>query len=652
MKTFALSLGFLIVGSTAPAQDTTGISGQEAIESILTTSTDEQDLRALGEELEYLQQHPIYIVKPNYNDLVKLPFVSPMLAEAIVLFTDTVRITSLQDLQHVSLMTDDLHAKLVPFVTLENPASGSYSTVFQIRSLDSRTRLERRLQQSQGYRVNLFRGDVTATYQRIRLGNDHVEVAGLFEKDAGELYDDGLIAGYLSLKNVALVDHLVVGNFNVSTGQGLVFAKNIATSKGSNAVAQTKKRGSVIAPSVSTDEYRYFQGAAISSIVNNFSFSGFYSERNLPASTNSLGVVTSFYTSGVYRTSNDLLRKHGVKERMLGGQIKYALDPLKSFSITLMNTEYGKPISSTLFDLRGKKSVTAGGIAWEIPVPILNFFGEVASNEGKRYSKIFGTIVPVSPRLALSFHHRTFTKGFVSPFARPFGERDIISDGESGNYIGAELRLPGVTLNSYVDSYYLPPTSGMFGTNGREFFSNAMLSPTRSIDVTLQVRNKLRFQTVTAGQNDRREQTNYRLSYSVSVSKKLSFSQRVELVNVVYQPDGYREQGFLTFLECIFKQREFGLSVKSRIVFFDTDSYDSRLYQYESDVAGNFSNPPMYGNGIRWYMVLGYDVFESFRLSMKYSETKKLHEDVVGSGDDEIIGNLDNYIALQLDFGM
>lgn len=60
----------------------------------------------------------------------------------------------------------------------------------------------------------------------------------------------------------------------------------------------------------------------------------------------------------------------------------------------------------------------------------------------------------------------------------------------------------------------------------------------------------------------------------------------------------------------------------------------------------------MYGTGIRWYMVLGYDVFESFRLSMKYSETKKLHEDVVGSGDDEIIGNLDNYIALQLDFGM
>ncbi len=650
MKTLVLSLGILMIISNAAAQDSAVVYGQEAIESILSNSTDEQDLRLLGDELEYLLQHPINIIKPSYNDLIKLPFVSPMLAEAIVQFTDTVQISSLHQLRYVSLMTDDLYSKLIPFVTVKRSVSGSLLSAIALQNLESRTRLEQRLQQSQGYRNNIFRGDITSTYQRLRIGNENIELAGLFEKDAGEVYEDGLIAGYLSLKNAALIDHAVFGNFNITTGQGLVFAKNIAASKGSDAVGQIKKRGSVVSPGVSTEEFRYFQGVAGSSVLNDLSFSGFYSVRNLPATVDSSGFVTSFYTSGTYRTLNELQRRNGVHERMVGGQIQYALDPLKTLSLTLMNAEYNKTIGSSIFDLRGKNDVTAGSISWEIPFPSMNFFGEVASNEGIRYSKILGAIVPVSSSIALSYHHRTFTKGFVSPFARPFAERENISDGESGNYIGAEFKLPGAIINTYVDDYYLPRITEMFGTNGRELFVHGSLSLIRNVTVTLQVRNKLRSRAVVSGPHDQREQANYRLSYCARVSKHLSFSQRIEMVDVSYRPFAYREKGFLTFLDCIFTEREMGLSVKSRIVFFDTDSYDSRLYQYESDLPGNFSNPPLYGNGIRWYVILRYDFADAFRISMKYSETKKLHEYVLGSGNDEIVGNVDNYIALQLDF--
>ena len=64
MKTLVLSLGILMIISNAAAQDSAVVYGQEAIESILSNSTDEQDLRLLGDELEYLLQHPINIIKP------------------------------------------------------------------------------------------------------------------------------------------------------------------------------------------------------------------------------------------------------------------------------------------------------------------------------------------------------------------------------------------------------------------------------------------------------------------------------------------------------------------------------------------------------------------------------------------------------------
>ncbi|MBI2428016.1 MAG: hypothetical protein HYV29_04350 [Ignavibacteriales bacterium] len=643
---------YLLLFPQLHAQDTTGASAQETIESILNNVADEQDLQQFGEELEYLQQHPIYIVKPNYNDLVKLPFVSPMLAEAIVLFTDTVEIISLDQLLDLPLMTDETHAKLIPFITLDQPGSQSNFSLFALQNMESRTRVERRLQESQGYRDNTFRGDITSTYQRMRLSNGNIELAGLFEKDAGEIYDDGLIAGYISIKNISLIRHAVVGNFNISSGQGLMFAKNIATAKGSNAVSQTRKRGSIISPSVSTDEYRYFQGVVGSALFSNLSIAGFYSKRDIPASVDASGTVTSFYTSGIYRTANDLKWKHGVDERMLGAHLNYAVDPLKSFSVTLMNVEYSKAISTSLFDLRKRKSISAGSLSWELPFPVVNFFGEIASNEGDRFSKIFGAIVPLSPRVAVSYHHRTFTKGFTSPFARPFGERDIISDGEVGNYFGAEFKLPDLTINTYVDTYLLPSTTNTFDTHGTETFVHGAYSFNEHVDVTLQVRSKTRRQTFVRAFDDQRVQTNYRFAYKAQITRQVALVQRFEVVNISYDPSNYKEKGFLTFIEGILKWKDIAADLKSRVVFFDTDSYDSRLYQYESDVAGNFSNPPLYGNGIRWYLILGYEIFNKFRLSMKYSETKKLHEHVLGSGDDEILGNVDNYIALQLDFEM
>jgi hypothetical protein len=632
------------------SQDAIRTSDQEIIESILDVASDGQDMQINGEELEYFIEHPVNIAKPNYYELTKIPFVSSLLAESIMLFTDTVQVVSVDQLRSVALMTDKIFIQLLPFITIETPSNEYFNTNVLQLQVTSRSRLERRLQSTKGFNEDKFLGDRNGIYQRIKISTDNIETAGLMEKDVGEEYKQGLGAGYLSVKNLSFLNTILIGNYNISSGQGLLFAKNIASSKGNDAIGQIRKRGSFISPSVSTDEFRYFQGIASRITLQDVTVSGFYSSRKLPATIDSNGVVTSLYTSGIYRTENDLRRRNTLGEKVVGGKLEYMFDATKTVSLNIMNVDYSNDLTQTLFDLEGRKSLSAGSLSWEIPFSGIVTFGEAATNDAERFSKVFGAVVSISESFAVSYHFRTFVKGYTSPFAHPFAERDNIGDGEIGNYVGMEIKRKNIVINSFVDQFYLPSTTNGFGLAGRDMLLAVHNSVSRQLDFNFHVRNKTKSQTGIHFTDDERIQTNYRASYKFKISPRFSISQRFEFVKISYFPSRYNEDGFLTFVEGTFKNMSKSMTIKSRIIFFDTRSYDSRLYQYESDVAGNFSNPPIYGKGVRWYLIGGYELFDDFIVSVKYSKTKKLNEIVIGSGDDEIKGNLDNQIALQVDF--
>ena len=89
-----------------------------------------------------------------------------------------------------------------------------------------------------------------------------------------------------------------------------------------------------------------------------------------------------------------------------------------------------------------------------------------------------------------------------------------------------------------------------------------------------------------------------------------------------------------------------------RFATFDTESYDSRVYEFEGDVRGGYSFPALYGRGIRWYIVFGGKVMEHVEISFKYSETLKSGTAALGSGDSEILGPLDNRVTFQIDVAL
>jgi len=109
------------------------------------------------------------------------------------------------------------------------------------------------------------------------------------------------------------------------------------------------------------------------------------------------------------------------------------------------------------------------------------------------------------------------------------------------------------------------------------------------------------------------------------------------------------EKGILLFQEIkyLFLQT---LNLSARVIFFKTDSYNSRIYEFENDLRGVMTNPPLYGEGMRWYIVSQYRTSFGLNLSMKYSELFKPGERTLSSGDTEIQGNLDNRLSFQVDW--
>ncbi|MFN0157897.1 MAG: hypothetical protein ACKVRP_07480 [Bacteroidota bacterium] len=109
------------------------------------------------------------------------------------------------------------------------------------------------------------------------------------------------------------------------------------------------------------------------------------------------------------------------------------------------------------------------------------------------------------------------------------------------------------------------------------------------------------------------------------------------------------ENGYLLFQELRYRTSE-SLTLEFRMVFFETDSYDSRLYEFENDLRGVFSNPALYGSGRRWYVLARYKVNHVLALSMKYAETQRDGVTSISSGPSEIVGDIDNRLSMQLDW--
>jgi hypothetical protein len=107
------------------------------------------------------------------------------------------------------------------------------------------------------------------------------------------------------------------------------------------------------------------------------------------------------------------------------------------------------------------------------------------------------------------------------------------------------------------------------------------------------------------------------------------------------------EEGFLMYMEGSLDISR-GVSGNVRLQYFETGGYNSRVYAFESDVLYGYSVPPFFDKGARYYGNLKCEITRKITLWIKWAQTIFRNKDTIGSGLEEIKGNVKSEIKLQL----
>lgn len=536
-------------------------------------------------------------------------------------------------------------------VQLAEPEDGRpQSTLVSIRS-----RFSRKLQLTRGIIDGAYAGSGMSSYQRCILQRGSQLSAGIIlEKDAGEARWNDLATAHLLVKDVALVSTLVVGDYYIEAAQGLVLWRGIDFSKGAEVFTPTLRRERGVRPHTSANEHSFLSGVAGELQLGAIHSTLFYSRRQLSASVDSLGSVTSLPSSGLHRTSTEQLHRGNLTENLFGIRLRSGVNRLH-FGTTV----YTSGLSRTLMIDAGRRfsgdHLSAFSFDFSVGLEDVALFGEWA-RVNNIVGGISGIILGQNSNAKFIASVRHYPRNFFTMHGLAFGERSSTSN-EQGIYLGVSLKPSRrIRVSSYFDQYRFPESPGSypFSTGGNDFLIQVAVKPSAGFGLTTRYQRKVSDEPIPLLNSNgfetmilfRQQQHRARLSLDYAMSESVTLRSRVE--RIWFVGAGGKETGML-FFEDIRAAVSERFSWHARVVLFNTDSFNSRIYEYENDLDGVFSLPVLYGRGVRWYFLGSFRVTGSLEVSAKYSELLRDDVKYIGSGDEALPGNRDNKIAVQLD---
>lgn len=646
--------------------DSTEIQTEETLDEILDESFVEEDNSDLYNSIEELILNPIDLNTADVFELQKIPGVEANTALIILSYRDRFGpFYSVNELYAIRELDRELINRIIPFLKVENFSTFIDSTfvdeVFTDEriipsnlKLNLRSRFGNDLQTRKGFEEGIYLGNKLRAYNRLLMKySGQIQAGILFDKDAGEKDFDDFKSFHLNLKNFGVLKNIVVGDYILEFGQGLMLWSPYGFSKGADAIFPVKRKGKILKAYTSATEYDFMRGGAATINYSDFSITAFYSSRKIDANIDSItNKIISTPKTGLHLTENDLRKRETASEKILGGRISFRHKNVFNIALSSYKSEFSNEFQpSSIYDLSGN-TFRYHSFDYDLNLNPINLFGEIVYNETS-VASLNGVIITPIKNFSLTVSLRSYPRNFVNLHGFAFGEQSGKTSNEFGIYYGIKWRSDFGLLNFYYDQFRFPfltfenpvPSSGdeFYFSYSKNIFSRTQLN-LRFKSERKEVTEKLdNLKTVV-----QRKRNSYRTEIVYDVSHKLRMKSRFEFNSYDIKDADISENGFLVFQDARYAVTK-TLSFYGRIIFFETDSFNSAVYEFENDLTGVLTNLAMYGKGLRWYLMIRYKPFRFATLSLKYAETYKPTETSLNSGNNLIRNNLDNRISFQID---
>lgn len=661
---------------------------EDKIEQLSSQTDAELDYSELVDELlQYIQQ-PINLNKASDRELRQLQLNDLQIYNLTDYIQKYGEVTSIYELNLIEGFDSTLVSALSSFITFQLEPPGAKITAKNLLTRGRHqvlTRYQRVLEPQVGYSFasdsllklkpnSRYLGSADKVYVRYGYNfYNRLRFGITMEKDAGETLwpaNDTLKKGFdfysahLYYRGNKFVKHFVVGDYHLAFGQGLTMYSTLAFGKSADAITN-RRIAQPIKPNTGVNENLFMRGVATTiSPLKSTDVTLFFSDKKVDASvkgSDSLDAeqlyISSLQESGYHRTPGELASKNSIRQTVYGANVQSRVKMFR-LGATAMHTAFDtqiKPGGSLYqsFNFQGN-SLDNYGFDLVAILRKFTFFSEAAysSNGGK--AMLAGATATPDPRLAISAVYRNYGNDYQSFFSNAFAEGSSNSN-EKGFYLGMFAQLQRkLSLSAYADYFksnwlrYRVDAPSM----GVEYLGQLNYNPTRYTLIQLRYRYKqkqLNASGVVAYTDYPEPETrqNLRLHVSIKINAGITLKSRIE--TLWWSTPGFdTRRGFLIYQDVIWNPENKPWQLNMRYALFDTDTYNERMYAYESDVLYAFSIPAYYYKGNRFYLMARLDLGRNVDIWLRYAITHYTNQQTIGSGLDLIDGNRKSEVKVQL----
>ena len=635
--------------------------------------TSEDQIIELIERLEDLANNPVNINRAGLDELSGVPGLNLQTAQAIIRYRDTIKpFEATSELIEVNGIGQVTLNNIQPFLTVGesgelrrdlylNPGYWTHNSRFETLA-----GYQRVLNKRNGYRrpdsLGGYLGSPVKYNHRIRYRSDHLSVNLTQEKDPGEALASPAGFDYTSwhvaIEDAGIIKNVIVGDFRISYGQGLTLWNGGAFGKSSSVIGSAIKSDTGIRPYTSYQETNGFRGVA-ATVGKKLQLSGFYSKRRRSASEAEEGRLRFPTSSGLHRTANEMSRRLNLNQETYGGRLRYQFIN-GIIGVSGYQNIFNRAIERgtqpyQLFDFEGR-NLSATGTDIRINAGYTTLFGEVARSSNGSFGGILGSEISMTGATDLAFAYRNYARDFQSVFGSGFGEQSG-SQNESGFFSGIRQQIGNrLQLNAYIDFFrtHGPRFRNSRPTAGFDWLVRVDVEPLDKLSIYLQLRAKKWQQQMDTTDTFGREalimgseiRSNARLHLEYQVLKNIRLRTRLDVVRyneTVSDPS----HGYLIYQDIRFLPAS-NLTLDARITLFETDDFNSRVFQFENDLLYVMSNAMLFDQGQRSYIVIRYQPSLFLTIRIKAATTLYENRKIIGSGLDMITGRRKTDIGVQV----
>lgn len=673
----------IVVGYNADAQE---ISNElmDQIENFIEEQDENIDLVNLLERLRILSQNKLDLNNIDADELRELRLLTDIqineLLDHRIEYGDLI---SLEELQSIpSFQASDI-IRLREFVQVNANDKFQMSIPQMIKESKNVVfaKWSRVLEDKKGF---LAKEDGTTNYlgdanrYLVRYRNNfenRFRMGFIMEKDAGEQYfaaNDNLGLDYLSvhayLRDYSkVVKDVAIGDFTVSLGQGLISHNSFGSGKGA-LTTQIIRGGRVIRPYSSVNENGFMRGVGTTiRPYQDFELSVFAShvrrDGNIRTDTIELEepdlLFSSLQLSGNHRTQSEIEDRKTIGITSFGGSIKYKKRrghvALNAVSHQFDRNLQRSPELYNKFRFAGE-SLTNISVDYNYRYKNFNIFGESAQALNQGQAHMVGLMVGLNRFLSAAIHYRNYAKDYNALLPNAFGETSS-NNNENGIYFGLEWQIAKKwKFRTYADFWKHPwlrftvnrPSTGM------EYYTRLDFYLKRKLLIYAQFSHETKLNNYTVDglattQVGIQERYKMRLHMSNQMTKGFELRTRAEFS--IFNNPIRTSKGFLIYQDFLFKSIASPLSFTSRIAFFDTDDFQSRIFAFENSVLYEFGIPAYFDQGFRYYINLRYRGIRNLTLELRYAKTHLTNRDSFSSGNEFIDGDVRSEVKVQVRYG-